>query len=149
MRSKAVLFAGMMLALGLTTGVAPADHCSDLVIFSGHDTGQQNPNDGSPVRRGLNVGNLTCTAASSDEELNGNVITPGATVAIVGYFGALTDAFTGTLTQGTTVTPLTFKQLNGRWEAQSVTLAPGPGEVTARLFIDGEEFDDVTYKKLA
>ncbi len=144
--------AAVVLAATLAPLSAPATHCvQDVIIFSGVDTGQTDPN-GAPFRPGPNGALVGCQVDPANESLA--VISPGATNMVVA-FTLGTQVPTGVLTFAGATTELLFTRIrpayatSARWESQSIPTQPGAGPVTATVFLGGEEINTVTYNKLA
>lgn len=145
-----------VLVLALAASIAPmaaqASHCvQNVIIFSGIDTGQTDPN-GAPVRPGPNGSLVGCQVDPADESLA--MIHPGATNMVVAYTGAAEEPPTGTLTFAGDTVDLAFSKVapvyatNGaRWESQSIPTTEGTGPVTATVVVEGEEVNTVTYYK--
>lgn len=139
---------GTLLPIG-----ARANHCAqDVIIFSGVDTGQTDPN-GAPIRPGPNGTIAGCQVDPSDESLA--LIYPGATNMVVAYTAGGSEQPTGTITFNGQTTDLVFTWMqplyatSARWESQSIPTQPGAGPVTATVYVGGEEINSVTYNKLA
>jgi hypothetical protein len=152
-RPTRLIAAAVLLAAAVAPLASRANHCmQDVIIFSGVDTGQTDPN-GAPVRPGPNNTLASCQVDPADESLA--LINPGATNMVVAYTGGGIVAPTGTLTFNGVSTTLHFSFLapvystsGGRWESQSIPTTDGTGAVTASVFLDGEEINTVTYNKL-
>jgi hypothetical protein len=147
----------LALALAALTALgapltASASHCgSNIIIFSGVDTGQTDHN-GNPVRPGPNGSLVACNVDPADESLP--IIVPGATNMVVAVTVGSPVPPEGTLTFNGVETALTFTWMqplyatSPRWESQSVPTTSGTGPVTVTIELDGEEFGTVTYNKL-
>lgn len=144
----------LLLIVALATVAAPvgarAEHCNNTVIFSGYDTGETNPADETPLRRGFNLGFAGCTADPADETLNTNQVNPVAPHLVVGYVGDLAPDATGTFSfNGGAEIPLSFQKLNDRFESQTLANPVGTGTILVRIIEGGEEIERNTYTKSA
>lgn len=135
MRKRSMMLAAAAFAaLMLAPFGAQADEASDneenclrdagyIVVFSGTDAGA--------ARRGLNAGTAGCNTAGDPDVpfVDTNILTPGATHAIVGVTGlnASTNPGPGTWQFGDDTVALTWTYLNDRWESQSIPMPSGTG----------------------
>jgi hypothetical protein len=142
--SRIALVSALALALAPLASNAHEDHCYDVFVLSGVDTGS--------ARTGTNPGAATCTAHDPDVPVNTNTTVPGATHAWAAAFSTLPqpEGYV-TINDGDEIELTFFKEtVRDRWESNSVDLtgvAPGAVLKFTAIF-DEDNVQTVTYIRL-